>query len=161
MRLRAAILFLLSIFGTYSAFAQPASRLDSDCREVGYRVLAQHWDAVLNKAWETRQSCAHPSWPAYLVSINHPSPALPASGPLIRPGLSVTEQRPLLVRAGESVRLWSQDANVHIELTGIAEQSARLGERIQVRITNREESGLTTQEIPGVVRGAGDVEMHR
>jgi flagella basal body P-ring formation protein FlgA len=69
---------------------------------------------------------------------------------------------PLLVRAGERVRLWRRDAVVRIEMSGVAESSARDGERVVVRVTREtEDAGLATQEIAGVVRGAGDVEMVR
>jgi hypothetical protein len=55
-----------------------------------------------------------------------------------------------------------QDATVRIELAGVAEQSARGGERVVVRIEQQtEDAGLTVQRIAGVVRGAGDVEMER
>jgi len=68
--------------------------------------------------------------------------------------------RTVLVRAGESVRVWSQDAASRIEITGIAEQSARLGERINVRLTRRtEDSGLSIQHIAGIVRSANEVEI--
>jgi len=58
------------------------------------------------------------------------------------------------------VRVWSQCEKVRIEMTGIAEVSARNGERVVVRITRQsEENGLTVERVEGIVRGAGNVEM--
>jgi flagella basal body P-ring formation protein FlgA len=69
---------------------------------------------------------------------------------------------PLLVRAGDSVRLWQQAENVRIEMTGVAEQGARAGEPIMVRVVRQtDDAGQTVQRISGTVRGAGDVEMER
>jgi flagella basal body P-ring formation protein FlgA len=69
---------------------------------------------------------------------------------------------PLLVHAGDRVRLWMQDRTVRIEMNGVVEQSARVGERVTVRITHQsDDAGLTMEQIGGVVRGAGDVEMER
>jgi flagella basal body P-ring formation protein FlgA len=135
--------------------------------------------------WELRQACAHPEWPARLVALG-PAAAgsavaavIPAgTARTIRVAQAITRQtvqpqsspiktpiapvQPLLVRAGDRVRLWMQDATVHIEMSGVAEQSARGGERVVVRIVQQtEDAGLAVQRIAGVVRGAGDVEMER
>ena len=60
------------------------------------------------------------------------------------------------------MRLWMQDGMVRIEMSGVTEQSARVGERVLVRVTRQsDEAGLTVERIGGVVRGAGDVEMER
>jgi len=51
---------------------------------------------------------------------------------------------------------------VRIEMTGVVERSAAMGERVVVRVTRQtEDAGLTVQRIDGTVRGAGDVEMER
>jgi flagella basal body P-ring formation protein FlgA len=70
--------------------------------------------------------------------------------------------RPLLVRAGDTVRLCLQDEKVRIEMTGVAEQSARDGEPVVVRVTHQsDDAGLTVERIAGIVRAPGDVEMER
>jgi flagella basal body P-ring formation protein FlgA len=148
------------------------------CGADGARVVARRWDAVLGVAWELRQSCAHPEWPARSVAIK-PDARIPAgavrimqvaqaTSPQPRPAqpqfvpAQIIPAQPLLVHAGDPVRLWMQDATVRIELAGVAEQSARGGERVVVRIEQQtEDAGLTVQRIAGVVRGAGDVEMER
>ena len=125
----------------------------------GYRVIARRYDAELLKTWELRQDCLHPDWPAHSVAVSSNTALLTAN--LTPLSLATTfPAQPLLVRAGEPVRLWSQDASSHIEITGIAEQGARLGERINVRLTHKtDESGIIIQHIAGIVRGADDVEI--
>jgi hypothetical protein len=55
-----------------------------------------------------------------------------------------------------------QDEHVRIQMTGVAEQSARSCEHVIVRIQRPgEASNLAPQQIPGIVRGASDVEMER
>ncbi|HWH56669.1 MAG TPA: hypothetical protein VN682_03505 [Terriglobales bacterium] len=126
---------------------------------AGYRVVARHYDAELRKTWELRQDCLHPGWPAHSVAVSSNTALLTANlTPLSAP--NTFPVHPLLVRAGEPVRLWSQDANSRIEITGIAEQSARFGERINVRLTHQtDESGIIIQHIAGIVRGEDDVEI--
>ena len=153
------------------------------CGADGYRVTARQWDAVLGRGWELRQSCAHPEWPARAVAVGAGSlpvlavrtiAAAQVAAGVARAGQAVqispaspTAQavqvaQPLLVRAGEEVRLWSQGERVRIEMSGVAEQSARNGERVVVRVTRQtDDAGLTVERIAGTVRGAGDVEMER
>ena len=124
----------------------------------GYRVVARRYDAELRKTWELRQDCTHPGWPAYSVAVANT--VLLSGNSISLPLAATSNLRPLLVLAGEPVRVWSQDAASRIEITGIAEQSARLGERINVRLSRQtEESGLRIQHIAGIVRGANEVEI--
>jgi len=131
------------------------------CAVGGYRVVARRWDAVLRTGWELRQDCAHPEWPAHSVAVG----AIAAKGGMgvsevLRPSAAIVP--PLLVRAGDAVRLWLQDATARIEMSGVAEQSARSGERVLVRVTKQDaDEGLTVQHIAGIVRGIGNVEMER
>jgi hypothetical protein len=129
------------------------------CAAGGYRVLARRWDTVLRMGWELRQDCAHPEWPARSVAIG-----AVASGGVDTAcvPVRVSIAPPILVRAGDAVRLWLQDEAVRIEMSGVAEQSAHNGERVLVRVSKQDaEEGLTVQHIAGTVRGAGDVEMER
>jgi hypothetical protein len=147
--------------GAMSA-AAPAATPAAACSTGEYRVVARHWDTELKQAWELRQDCAHPQWPAHSVAIASTSADLYAHSAAPILPVAIPELEPLLVRAGEPVRLWSQDANVRIEITGVAEQSARRGERINIRIARQSiDSGLNVQHIAGIVRGAGQVEMDR
>jgi flagella basal body P-ring formation protein FlgA len=70
--------------------------------------------------------------------------------------------QPLLVHAGDRVRLWMQDEMVRIEMSGVVEQSARGGDRVMVQIMQHSDDvGMTVERIPGIVRSTGDVEMER
>ncbi len=70
--------------------------------------------------------------------------------------------QPMLIHAGDPVRLWQQDGRVRIEMSGIAEQSAHSGERVVVRISRQtEDAGLSVQRYSGTVRDSGSVEMER
>jgi hypothetical protein len=148
--------------GTAVAQAQAVAAVQAGCGAQGYRVVARQWDVLLGRSWELRQECAHPEWPARLVAGS-----AAGTGATARDGVAGTKEvaqivPPLLVHAGERVRLWSQDERVRIEMSGVVEQSARGGERVVVQIARQsEDSGMTVERIGGIVRGAGDVEMER
>lgn len=126
---------------------------------TGHRVIARRYDAELRKTWELRQDCLHPDWPAHSVAVSSNTALLTANVAALSLATTFPAQ-PLLVHAGEPVRLWSQDRSSRIEITGIAEQGARLGERINVRLTHQtDESGIIVQHIAGIVRGVDDVEI--
>lgn len=146
-----------------SAMAQGSS----NCDAAGYRVVGARWDTVLQRNWEVRQDCLHPDWPARLagfatrLGVGKKQEVRTETG-----GLQAAEvegnNAPLLVRAGEAVRLWAREERVRIEMSGVVEQSAHLGERVVVRITRQsDDTGLTVERVGGVVRGVGDVEMER
>ena len=140
-----------------STFAQ-----DAAVCENGYRVIAHRWDPVLRMGWEMRQDCAHPDWPARLASVASIAAGPVAVSRLAMPIDQAPAVEPLLVRAGDQVRLWLVDGPVRIEMSGVAEQSARNGTHVIVQITRQsDDAGLTVRRIPGIVRGAGDVEMER
>jgi hypothetical protein len=156
MKRRTVLLKMLSAMAILATcavtLAQPAA-----C-PAGYRVLSRHYDSELRKIWELRQDCAHPTWPAFSAAVANS--ALLAGNSTSLPLATVINVQPLLVHAGENVRLWSQDTSARIEINGVAEQSAHLGEHINVRITHQtDENGLTIQHIAGVVRAADSVEM--
>jgi len=139
--------------GDRTAAAQAAEGCGAD----GLRVVATRWDGVLGRGWELRQDCSHPDWPARLVAV-----AVHAASGAVEQQRAAAAILPLLVRAGDSVRLWQQAENVRIEMTGVAEQGARAGEPITVRVVRQtDDAGQTVQRISGTVRGAGDVEMEQ
>lgn len=146
------ILFAVGVLAACAAaYAQPAC-------PAGYRVLARRYDTLLQKTWELRQDCLHPGWPAHSIAVTNA--ALLAGNTVSLPLAALSNVQPLLVHAGEPVRLWSQDTAARIEITGIAEQSARLGEHLNVRITHQsDENGLTIQHIAGIVRASDNVEI--
>ncbi len=147
----------LIVGGMLAACWPTSAQAQAGCGESGYRVIASRWDVVLRRGWDLRQDCAHPEWPARLIAE-----AAPGSVSMDRPAVAAAAAQPLLVHAGDSVRLWVQDAVVRIEMSGVAEQSARAGERVVVRVTRQtDDAGLTVERIGGIVRGTGNVEMER
>jgi len=139
------------------------------CTPQGRRVVARRWDAVLGRGWDVVEDCAHPERPARLIAETSTSETW-MSGRVGQTGRTIGAAAqpvaaalgPLLVHAGESVMLWRQTENVRIEMVGVAEQSARIGDQVVVRSTQQtDDAGLTVQRINGTVRGAGDVEMER
>lgn len=153
---------VLIVSGALAVCLPAPAQGQTECGAKGYRVIASRWDAVLRRGWELRQDCTHPEWPAHLVAAAVPGLFTSSVTDQSAVAVSVSVDRPLLVRAGDSVRLWEHDAMVHIEMSGIAEQSARVGERVVVRVTRQtDEAGQAIDRIGGIVRGAGDVELER
>jgi hypothetical protein len=148
---------LLLAVGVGASGGHATAQVSAGCGAGGYRVVARRWDATLRMGWELRQDCAHPEWPARSVAVS----AVLQSG-RVQPSELLQTARPLLVRAGDRVQLWQQDENVRIEMSGVAEESARNGEHVVVRVTRQtDDAGLAVERINGMVRGAGDVEMAR
>jgi len=147
--------------------AQVHVQVETLCGVEGYRVMARRWDALLQRNLEVRQDCTHPEWPARLVALASTNMSSSNAFPMERVGIvpvrtveAAAIATPLLVHAGDRVRLWSQDERVRIEMSGVVEKSARCGDRVMVQVTRRsEETGMTVDRLAGVVRAAGDVEM--
>jgi hypothetical protein len=142
------------------ALATPQSATaETDCGSDGYRVISRRWDPVLKLGWESKQSCAHPDWPLRSVLAGRE-----AMGESMRqgsiPSQTARVEQAFLVHAGDTVRLWQQSEKVRIEMYGVVEQSARNAQRVIVRIVRQTgDEGITTEQISGIVRAAGDVEM--
>jgi hypothetical protein len=139
----------------------------TDCSVIGYRVVSRNWDAVLKRGWETRQQCGHLDWPLQVVAIGTTGKyagrtGLPIDANAAAQALQRKLVQPMLVKAGDVVRLWMQDQAVRIEMTGVADRSAHQGERITVQVTRHDdEAGLNVQHIAGIVSGVSEVEMER
>jgi hypothetical protein len=128
--------------------------------KAGYRVASVHWDPLLRQRWAKLVSCAHPERPAIAMLMS----PLKQDGP---PSVAISTARQLtttspVVHAGDLVRLWSQEGNLRIEASGIAEASGAPGTIVRIRLLH---SGLDgqyqEQNLQGVVRGPHDVEMQR
>jgi len=147
---------------TGPAAAQTPARTDAGCGADGYRVVARRWDAVLGRSWELRQNCAHPEWPTRSVAAGSVALGAAEWNGLVKVNEITQIIQPLLVHAGDRVRLWMQDEMVRIEMSGVVEQSARGGDRVMVQIMQHSDDvGMTVERIPGIVRSTGDVEMER
>ena len=125
----------------------------------GFRVTSMRWDPLLRRRWALVVSCEHPEWPA----VELPVPALEsAARDGERDQAKYFLPRLPVVRAGELVHLWSQEDNLRIDIGAVAEQNGAVGERVRVRLTQRNGLGNQIEEqFLGVVRGPRDVEITR
>lgn len=110
-----------------------------------------HWDLVLHQQWRTTTDCDHPERPARAM-LTYSSTPLPKT--IQHPS------RPLVVRAGDRIRLWSQQNNTRMELTGIAEESGAVGSTVHVRLTTSA-SAEDEPELQGIVRGPSEAELQQ
>jgi Chaperone for flagella basal body P-ring formation len=125
-------------------------------------VVTVKRDAVRDLQWAVVVDCEHPERPARLV------PAVGKDVVPVRvvaaavPVAVVKEIAPLVVRAGETVRVWSNDGVVKMDTTGVAQESGGVGKRIRVRMLRQGmESTEVERFVTGVVAGPGSVEMGR
>ena len=140
---------VLTLAGLFVAASAGEARAADLC------VVGQRWDAVLGKAWNVVSECGHPERPVRLASASTQrrtaSVSVAAAAPIV-----------LVVRAGDVVRLWQQAENVRIQMVGVAERSAGVGDRVSVRIERAGlGDGFEVRRMDGIVRGAGDVEIER
>ena len=147
------LLGLLLVIGSGLLIAQAQAACDAS----GRQVVARRWDVVLGHEWEMVRDCRHPEWPARAQTVK---------GLLGRPSSvsiqasSAPAKEPVIIRAGDIVKLWQHAAFVRMEMSGVAEQAARRGERIEIRVIHHNDDGSsTTARIAGTARAAGDVEM--
>ncbi|WP_263365857.1 flagella basal body P-ring formation protein FlgA [Edaphobacter bradus] len=120
-------------------------------------AAAVRWDPILHQQWRTTTDCEHPERPAQSRLIAS-SWTLARTNPTAN--LASKPTAPLVVRAGERVHLWGQEANVRMEITGIAEESGAIGSFVHVRLT-QPTAGVSEQQLRGIVRGPSNVEMQR
>ena len=117
----------------------------------GYRVTSVHWDSVLRKGWAMVARCGHPEGPEM---------ALPTHARTFVGESAVVAGAPLVVRAGDTVRLWRMENLLRIDVEAVAEESGGVGKSIRVRLVRASAEGQAGQ-MAGVVRGPSDVEMER
>jgi flagella basal body P-ring formation protein FlgA len=103
-------------------------------------------------------SCSHPEWPAVaLQAIGTTSLKVPLERkhPLIK-----SVRQTSVIRAGDIVRLWKQEKLLRIEVAGVSEESAGLGQTVRVRLLrgNADDQSIPEQ-FSGVVRGPSNVEI--
>ena len=104
-------------------------------------------------------SCDHPERPAFSLLAEESDSA---GHSLEREPQTVTNKAQVIpvVHAGDTVRLWRQEAVLRIELAVVAEENGGLGKLIRVRLLRRNTDDQSTQtEFAGIVRGRLDVEM--
>jgi hypothetical protein len=124
----------------------------------GYRVTSVRWDPVLRQDWAMVARCGHPEWPEIALPTHMSSLALKREGGVALIGVVDV---PLVVRAGDAVRLWRWENELRIEVAAIAEESGGVGKSIRVRLVRASMDGQVELQMVGVVRGPEDVEMQR
>jgi hypothetical protein len=126
----------------------------------GYRVVVTQWDPVLGKRWAKVASCDHPERPTLAVLLGESD--LPGAGLQTGRSLAHGTPVPIVVHAGDVVRLWHQEVFLRIETAGVSEESGGIGKTIRMRLLHRNaEDQSTTEHLLGVIRGPLDVEMQR
>ncbi|HMH14639.1 MAG TPA: flagella basal body P-ring formation protein FlgA [Edaphobacter sp.] len=108
------------------------------------------WDPVLGQRWAMVASCDHPEQPAFAVQT--------AGAIAGRETARRKDESAPVVRAGDVVRLWRQEDNLRIEMTGMSEENGGLGKAIRVRLVG---SDAVERQFIGIIRGVADVEMQR
>ena len=126
-------------------------------------MVAVKHDAVRDLRWAVMVDCVHPEWPAKLVPLVGKDVAqMQAVTAVVVPAAVVKETGPLTVKAGEMVRVWSNDGVVKMETTGVAQESGGVGKRIRVRMLRQGMESIATEKVvTGLVAGLGSVEMGR
>ncbi len=138
----------------------------------GYLLREVRWDPVLRQSWAVLESVGHPERP--YVSVLVPLSARETSIARAQSGIAPPAQLAQtslytapnqfgsapVVHAGDQVTLWSEERNLHVQLTAVAEQNGAVGDRIRLHILGVSMGWeQTPQRLTGTVRGAGSVEM--
>lgn len=117
-----------------------------------YEMAAVHWDPVLKRSWAVL--CKNEGTPAVLVPLKGRAPALTVS--------------PFpVIHAGEVVRVLQKDANIRLELTGIAEENGAVGNHVRVHLLSplkgmsdsQDGWGLRPKALVAIIRGPHQVEI--
>lgn len=140
-----------------------SSSSSSVSEDKGYRVTGVRWDPVLNQKWAMIARCDHPEWPELSLRAEEKGAASRPSTARIRQeavAAGAADPAVAVVRAGDVVHLWRQEALLRIEVTGVAEESGSVGKSIRVRLLRRTTDDQSIEEqFSGIVRGRADVEM--
>jgi hypothetical protein len=166
-----SLLTLGGIFAALSAqaacYKTPSNAIDSlqanslasaASEDSGYRVTGIQSDPVLGQRWVMISNCSHPEWPSVaLQATGTTSLKMPLEGKHL---LIESVRQTSVIRAGDIVRLWRQEKLVRIEVAGVSEESASLGQKVRVRLLrgNTDDQSIPEQ-FSGVVRGPSNVEI--
>ncbi len=136
---------------------QANSSVSAASESSGYRVAGIQSDPVLGQRWVTISSCSHPEWPAVALQAGTTSVAAAIEGK--HSSVEGVRQTPV-IRAGDIVRLWRQEDLLRIEVAGVSEASAGLGQTVRVRLLRRSSDDQSIPEqFSGIVRGPSNVEI--
>lgn len=127
-----------------------------------YQVTSDRWDPVLHQHWISVTDCNHLDRPhlSRLVSSMSANNSLSSTFSNDRErSLAISGQLPL-IRAGETVTVVRQEDSLRIEVGGVAEQNAVLGNLVRIRLEKiGTDVGQVPKEIVAVVSGPAIVEM--
>jgi hypothetical protein len=138
-----------------AAIAGTPSDVQSGSNENGYKVVRTLSDPLLGRTWAMIANCNHPEWAALAFPVFRSSP-LYVSKPQTHVPLL-----PVVVHAGDPVRLWRREALLQIEVAGLSEQNGRVGQTVRVRLSNgNNDSPSAPEEFTGIVEAPADVEMN-
>jgi len=128
-----------------------------------YRVQEYRWDPILRRKWLTIANCNHPERPTFAILTHGETDDATLDTASSRRNNRILEESShalsALVRAGDIVRLWRQEANVRIEAAAVSEESGSLGKSVRVRLV--QVANPVEQQLIGVIRGPADVELQR
>jgi len=128
----------------------------------GYRLEAVRRDVFAGTVWAIVKSCGHPERPGVMV--------LTSLGTGMASGVGMTRpaSQALVMLAGSRVRLVQTSENVQMEMSGVAQGSGAVGDRVRVRLVPvsleggaGEQASWATSErfATGVVRSRDLVEV--
>jgi len=138
-----------NITANHAAYTQPIQK-------SGYRVAGLRWDPLLHRTWATAINCGHPERPR--IAILLPEPAQNVS---MRP--PVLNERPptVIIHAGDHVQVRYREANLQIQISGVAEDNGSMGSRVHVRVIPISLENDQQSELLGVVLNSQEVEISR
>lgn len=159
------LIYFVILFGVGSCWAEgscfrtpsQAAVQVGEAEGGGFRLEFVRVDRLSGRSWATVRSCVHPEWPAVLVPGLVPVSDSSAQVHAIKAGAAM--QPPDMV-GGQTVRVVQADSMVRIEMTGVAQASGRVGERVWVRVLGPGEDRAGHLEL-GLVRSAELLEIGR
>jgi Chaperone for flagella basal body P-ring formation len=137
---------------------RPGSSPSPASQRGGYRVTGIQSDPVLGRRWAVVANCDHAEWPVLaVITSGSAQDARSRTNPI---PMTIARSVPVVVHAGDNVRLWKQEDRLRIEVAGVSEESGGLGKTIRVRLLRRSaDDQVIQEEFSGIVRGPSDVEM--
>jgi hypothetical protein len=139
------LLFQPAIFARTECYRTPQTAIAGTPSDVqsdkgGYKVVRTLTDPLLGQTWAMIANCDHPQWATLAFPVFRPSSLyvskLPTRGPLL----------PVVVHAGDPVRLWRREALLQIEVAGLSEQNGTVGQTVRVRLFHGNNDNPTAPE---------------
>lgn len=154
-----ATVLMLSLVGDRPAMNAAGLVPNHLCRD-GYRIHGEISDAVVGRRWLVMENCSRPQGPWKAV------PGLQAIETGGGSRVSTQALAEFMVRAGSRVHLIKSEANVRLNLAGVALESGAAGDHIRVRVSAQGTvlSGIVrTHDLielapPGIGRVAGGMQ---